>query len=134
MSADALCAIHDCALGISPVTSYSGVKSIYERAAIVCTTTSGNGTSEAGITAKTTLQDLHAICRACKMSSRGQNVLWRLYGLLCRRQNDFPTQYVIYDVQLTMKRTSLAGTRQGALAAYKIVSIAVGLRAARNHG
>ena len=26
MSVDVLCAIHDCALGISPVTSYSGVK------------------------------------------------------------------------------------------------------------
>ena len=25
---DALCALHDCAMGISPVTSYSGVKDI----------------------------------------------------------------------------------------------------------
>ena len=26
---DAVCALHDCALGISPVTSYWGVKGIY---------------------------------------------------------------------------------------------------------
>ena len=26
MSVDVLCAMHDCALGFSPVTSYSGVK------------------------------------------------------------------------------------------------------------
>ena len=28
MSVDVLCAMHDCALGFSPVTSYSGVKKI----------------------------------------------------------------------------------------------------------
>ena len=31
VSVDALCALHDCALGISPVTSYSGVKVYYKR-------------------------------------------------------------------------------------------------------
>ena len=29
VSVDVLCVLHDCALGISPVTSYSGVKSLY---------------------------------------------------------------------------------------------------------
>ena len=40
-------------------------------------------------------------------SSRGQKRFWGLYGLLFRRQNDCPTEYVVSAVTLKMKIEAL---------------------------